>query len=616
MKRYRKFVLFSLFSGILFSACKQENESLDVSDEVRFSTAITRASKTTWESNDAIGIFMMKSGESLSNSLARNIHFRNQGGIFQATDDANKLYYPIGDQPVDFIAYYPRSSQLSESVYVPLDVSVQDETTKLDLLYSSGTKNISRSSQAVPLSFGHKMSRIRLTLKSGEGITPEELSNVQIKVTGMPAQGEFNLSDSSFRVHTHTVMSIPFRTVSPGSLYEAILIPVSGAEGRSLTVETGTQTFSYSLASSDALVSGKSYPYTITLSRSGIEVSKGEVSDWTEGAQSSKLARVLKGNNELKLETQFIPAGTFFMGSPAYSATNSTLVTELNRESSEPIHRVTLTRNVYLGTFEVTNAQFVRFLNSRGVGADAKGSVSYIKKGTDNTVVTETKAYLQTAKLTTQWGVLWDATKKWYVVPGLENRPVSQVTWYGAKAFADWVGGFLPTEAQWEYACRGDYANKATLQQTYPFGLAMGGKNLYSEMAQFNGTKPYIWSTGETSNFTGNTFHTSISPTAPIAVGSFPPNNYGLYDMHGNVREWCSDWFHPSYGETPGLPKTDPKGPNTPQNGTGRVARGGGYNDPSSKCRSAYRAISFDPDDASPDQGGFSFVGFRVLFYE
>ena len=127
------------------------------------------------------------------------------------------------------------------------------------------------------------------------------------------------------------------------------------------------------------------------------------------------------------------------------------------------------------------------------------------------------------------------------------NRPVSMVTWYDAAAFAEWMSCRLPTEAEWEYAAR---ANTTT-----PFYT---GDSLTSEQANFKSKNP-------------------------LPVGSFPPNAFGLYDMHGNIWEWCSDW----YGEYDINDTLNPKGPDK---GTRKVDRGGAWYDPAWRCRSAYRA--------------------------
>jgi formylglycine-generating enzyme len=130
------------------------------------------------------------------------------------------------------------------------------------------------------------------------------------------------------------------------------------------------------------------------------------------------------------------------------------------------------------------------------------------------------------------------------------NMPVSQVTWYDADAFAKWMGCRLPTEAEFEYAAR---ANTTT-----PFYT---GDSLTLDQAYFN--------------------NKSAREAKP--VGSFPPNAFGLYDMHGNMIEWTNDW----YGVYNINEKMNPRGPET---GEIKVSRGGGFWLPALKCRSACRA--------------------------
>src|SRR5262249_29953664 len=130
----------------------------------------------------------------------------------------------------------------------------------------------------------------------------------------------------------------------------------------------------------------------------------------------------------------------------------------------------------------------------------------------------------------------------------------------------------LPTEAEWEYACRGG-ASKAT-----PFYC---GTRLSSKDANFNGA---YQRTNE--------------------VGRCRPNGFGLYDMHGNVEEWCEDWYDSGYYAK--SPKEDPMGPTTDTDGV-KVLRGGSWDDPASHCRSAFRHSS------SPGFQNGTAYGFRVV---
>ena len=209
--------------------------------------------------------------------------------------------------------------------------------------------------------------------------------------------------------------------------------------------------------------------------------------------------------------------------------------------------------NFYMGKYEVTNAQFAEFLNSRNIGSDGK----YITADYDSQVLIYTYS----------WGVIY-SDNKWAPQSGYENYPVVYVTWYGANEYAKWIGGALPTEAQWEYACRA------------------GSTTAYSFGDDSDSLGDYAW-------YTIN----SSSKTHP--VGQKKPNAWGLYDMHGNVREWCADWYG-SYSTTA---VTDPTGPTS---GSYRVLRGGSWSNGADYCRSAYR------NSGNPD--GYRNFGFRVCF--
>jgi formylglycine-generating enzyme required for sulfatase activity len=180
-------------------------------------------------------------------------------------------------------------------------------------------------------------------------------------------------------------------------------------------------------------------------------------------------------------------------------------------------------------------------------------------------------------------------------VQGIDTSdfPVDGVLWDEAKSFCEKLSALateknagrkyrLPTEAEWEYCCRG--GPDAT---TKPIRFAKPADSLSFDEANFTGT-PY----------NGGKAGKGLGRTAK--VGSYKANNLGLYDMHGNLWEWCNDWYSGTvYNEKN---RKDPTGPN---NGSGRVLRSGSYGNSGSDCRAA-RRIGYGPNNRSPH------VGFRV----
>jgi formylglycine-generating enzyme required for sulfatase activity len=258
----------------------------------------------------------------------------------------------------------------------------------------------------------------------------------------------------------------------------------------------------------------------------------------------------------LIIETSLIPAGTFTMGSPG---------NEPERRSDEVQHQVTLS-SFRMSKYEITNVQYAEFLNAKGIGSDGLYPLG--------TYPTQTLIYENTS-----WGLIWTGTQ-WQPAAGKEIFPVVFVTWWGAVEFANYAGGRLPTEAEWEYACRSGASS------------AFSTGNCLNDI-QAN----YQWSTP----LTGCNNTITIYPGQTQAVNNFSPNSFGLYNMHGNVWEWCADW----YGAYPSTTQTNPTGP---ASGSFHVLRGGGFNYFAADCRSAARYGI--PGDGNINDN----YGFRVAF--
>ena len=214
-----------------------------------------------------------------------------------------------------------------------------------------------------------------------------------------------------------------------------------------------------------------------------------------------------------------IPAGEFQMGS------------SYGPDREKPVHTVYLDV-FYMDKYEVTNAQYKKFVDATGHPTPG----------------------------------FWDDSR--YNAP---DQPVVGVSWHDAKAYAEWAGKRLPTEAEWEKAARGGLTG-----MKYSWGNRV---------------------THDDANYAGIGSKDWWECTSP--VGSFAPNDYGIYDMAGNALEWCADWSSKHYYSS--SPRRDPGGPSS---GTHRVLRGGSWLSTAGYLRCASR-FSFNP------MGPFNSFGFR-----
>ncbi len=207
-------------------------------------------------------------------------------------------------------------------------------------------------------------------------------------------------------------------------------------------------------------------------------------------------------------EMALIPEGPFQMGS------------QEGKQDESPVHKVYVPP-FYMDRHLVTNADYARFLNVFGNREEGGGK------------------WLDIAGPLSSW--LCKIRQKnghFEAKPGYENHPVIKVSWFGAIAYARWVGKRLPTEAEWEKAARGGLEG-----QKYVYGSTLG-----SHQANVAG----------------------LHATTPVA--SYPPNGIGLYDMVASVWQWCSDWYDQGYYAV--SPSSNPPGP---ERGLLKVLRGGSW---------------------------------------
>jgi sulfatase modifying factor 1 len=269
-----------------------------------------------------------------------------------------------------------------------------------------------------------------------------------------------------------------------------------------------------------------------------------------------------------------LDGGTFLMGTPDGEG--------FPADGEGPVREVTL-KPFLIDPYAVTNERFAAFVKATSYTSEAEHyGWSFVFAG----LLPATTRPAQAAPQAPWWRQIYGAD--WQhpegprsMIKDRQRHPVVHVSWNDAQAYCQWAGVRLPSEAEWEYAARGGF-----VQQRYAWGneLTPGGKHMCNI---WQGTFP-----------THNTRADGYLGTAP--VDAFEPNGYGLYNVAGNVWEWCADWFSPAFHRT--ASQIDPHGPTT---GQSKVIRGGSYLCHSSYCN-RYRVAartSNTPDSATGHMG-------------
>lgn len=623
---------------------KDEGPNPDGSVTASFSTKITLQEDTPtrvdggeWEVDDEVGIYMVHNKQTLAGGLVENVANRRYKVNTAGADAKNSLkpvsindaiYFPMDASIVDFIAYYPfkPTDQLSSYNY-PVDLTNQASAKANDLLYSTGGSGGSFNNE-VTLHFEHQLANVTLQLVRGVGITDANFKAKVVKLLGMPATALFSLGEGTFS-NIGAVTPITAQAKNTNStLYEIIALPQATAGTyvqRAISITLSGKEYLWYIPDGTTFEAGKRYTYQMTLSTNGLEMTDFTITPWIDGGS---IGDPDDDNWEFETQPKFNPndikrvtiaTGTFWMGSPDGNTEikigNNTFKPGADPNAAvheKPIHQVQISKSFAMGKYTVTCKEYSYFLNSL-----RNNPKYYTERGADNTYffyesrdgigwvcyahsdITNTPQSLKYNVKTNLWSPNFDAVNN----IDYSDYPMNCVSWDGAKAFCDWVGGRLPTEAEWEYACRGGRYFDGYTAGALPYRWDIPSGNVAGAPG-YASLKDHAWY--RDNNTAGGPYAIGLKP-----VGKKQANSYGLHDMHGNIWEWCSDWASTTYySEIAGSLAIDPQGPVQGEMISGaerKVIRGGHYNDAYTTLRSAYRIWNV------PGTRSVAY-GFRVVF--
>ncbi len=560
MSTHKTIYFFILLVAVLTSCKKQDSSQHDdISDEqIRFTVSINGSNdnntfssgsklalsapisrtdfSTQFTVGDSIGIFAVPTGQSLASSgnLIHNIKVTYNG-----TDWQSNIKWPIGNPNLDFYAYYPYDPNMTDPInynFVVKSDQSDDNYAASDLM-SAKSANINIGS-VVSFNFNHLLTLIQLELPatSSTGATPDP--RLEILLNKLQNTSVLNLGTNQLMVSPTTFTSIrPYRVEKFDNIsfnntftYRA-LVP--------------TQTLQ---ANQDLVIMNQGFVSKVSKQKNTLQMTAGK---------SYRLS--VDDFPSDNISTVFIKAGTFLMGNPDPNALGF---------QGGPAHWVKLTKDFYMSKHEITISQYAEFLNAMRTRAPQDGLVILQGQLLYNNVNNESTLPIYDL-----------AANKYTTTPGFENYPMNSLYYASAKAYATWVGGKLPTEAQWEYAVRAG--------STTPFYFGTQQDNLSN----------YAW-ISENSNYKAH------------PVGQKIPNAWGLYDMYGNVAEITDDKNTDSNTidpyptiSTAESPLIDPLN----QSGYAYIVRGGSFISTKSTANSYLRSAVVS--------GSASYnVGFRVIF--
>ena len=269
--------------------------------------SVTRANGATWSTNDSIGVFMKKSGETLSDASSENgavnVSYTTANGDGKFSPSGSGIYYPKSEDLVDFIAYYPQRTLSNPYIY-PIDLSNQNNIAAIDLLYSNNLTNISDRSNALNLGFTHQLSRLVFNVKSTNS---NRLGNLKLQLSGVKSKASFSLADGTLTVDPSSVATIDANATITGSTAtaQAVLLPENSISKITLIINVNDSIRKCDLALT-SLEKGKEYSFNLNIDNVKVVIDP-EVSSYSKWTETPMITQSMAKDTDLIYLNHYMP---------------------------------------------------------------------------------------------------------------------------------------------------------------------------------------------------------------------------------------------------------------------------------------------------------------------
>ena len=275
-------------AALLLTACQNDDATMQTDTRVSLQVTSgiqTRAYDDQWEENDDIGIFGFTQGDAPTQAYS-NVRYVTTGGNGRVTPEGTTIYLPTDGSSLDFVAYYPHTTDLENGIYT-VDVENQSDQSTIDLM-AAGKQRADRVNAKVNFNFKHKLSKIVFNFADGDGMALSELAGMKVQLTGQRTLATFDVTkpESAVNVDTGEPVTLTLNTVANGTSAEGIVLPSENFDGMTLhlALVDGGSFFNWDLNNSSAnkFEAGKKYVYDITVNRTGLSVT-ATITDWAPG---------------------------------------------------------------------------------------------------------------------------------------------------------------------------------------------------------------------------------------------------------------------------------------------------------------------------------------------